>query len=244
MTDLSGVTITTGILPAAVRESLAQAVERIGAKIVEGVRIDTTHFVTTEGRGTAWEKARETNIPVVRPEWVDACEKNGRILGVTKFYLDVMRPGPPSEPTTNATPTPTPTPPVQKASQLPLPPTPSDKEHADSKDEESDDEEGNDTVVAKKNEEEEEAATGDDDVGAHKTEQKARRPSHGEEQKMRLEDKDGQKLAVRPGGSASKDENEDEDDDAEDGDGDEVRPASNKPASSTPDGDSFQEVQL
>jgi hypothetical protein len=92
MTDLSGITITTGILPAAVRERLNQAVERIGAKVVDGVRIDTTHFVTMEGRGQAWEKAVETNIPVVRPEWVEACEKNGRILGVTKFYLDAMRP--------------------------------------------------------------------------------------------------------------------------------------------------------
>jgi hypothetical protein len=91
MTDLSGITITTGILPAATREHLTSAVERIGAKIVDGVRIDTTHFVTTEGRGIQWEKANEMNIPVVRPEWVDACEKNGRILGVTKFYLDAVR---------------------------------------------------------------------------------------------------------------------------------------------------------
>ncbi|KAK4125002.1 hypothetical protein N657DRAFT_643792 [Parathielavia appendiculata] len=95
MTDLSGITITTGILPSAVREGLAAAVERIGAKIVDGVRIDTTHFVTTEGRGLQWEKANELNIPVVRPEWVEACERNGRILGVTKFYLDAVRVGPP-----------------------------------------------------------------------------------------------------------------------------------------------------
>ncbi|KAL2183382.1 BRCT domain-containing protein [Thermothelomyces heterothallicus CBS 203.75] len=94
MTDLSGITITTGILPPAVRESLTAAVERIGAKIVDGVRIDTTHFVTTEGRGVQWEKANELNIPVVRPEWVEACERNGRILGVTKFYLDAVRVGP------------------------------------------------------------------------------------------------------------------------------------------------------
>ncbi|KAJ4408856.1 hypothetical protein N0V82_009619 [Gnomoniopsis sp. IMI 355080] len=97
MTDLSGITITTGILPQAMRENLAVAVERIGAKIVDSVRIDTTHFVTTEGRGIQWEKAVEMNIPVVRPEWVDACEKSGRILGVTKFYLDALRPGPPNE---------------------------------------------------------------------------------------------------------------------------------------------------
>ncbi|KAL1894525.1 hypothetical protein Sste5346_005760 [Sporothrix stenoceras] len=100
MTDLSGVTITTGILPGAARERLVAAVERIGAKLVAdpgAVRIDTTHFVTTEGRGTAWEKAVELNIPVVRPEWVEACEKNGRILGVTKYYLDAVRPTGPND---------------------------------------------------------------------------------------------------------------------------------------------------
>ncbi|EAA35386.1 hypothetical protein GE21DRAFT_174 [Neurospora crassa] len=93
MTDLSGITITTGILPPALRESLARSVDRIGAKLVDTVRIDTTHFVTTEGRGVQWEKANELNIPVVRPEWVEACERNGRILGVTKFYLDAVRVG-------------------------------------------------------------------------------------------------------------------------------------------------------
>ncbi|KAG7008509.1 hypothetical protein G7Y79_00005g016500 [Physcia stellaris] len=71
MTDLSGITVTPGFLPAPLRESLGSAVERIGAKMAETVRIDTTHFVCTEGRGTQWEKALEMNIPVVRPEWVE-----------------------------------------------------------------------------------------------------------------------------------------------------------------------------
>jgi hypothetical protein len=93
MTDLSGVTVTTGIMPSATREALTKAIARIGAKMAEDVRIDTTHFVTTEGRGLAWERAMEMNIPVVRPEWVEACERSGRILGVTKFYLDAVRPG-------------------------------------------------------------------------------------------------------------------------------------------------------
>ncbi|EFX01981.1 chitin biosynthesis protein [Grosmannia clavigera kw1407] len=94
MTDLSGITISTGILPVPARQRLAAAVDRIGARLVTEsglVRIDTTHFVTTEGRGLGWEKATEVNIPVVRPEWVEACEASGRILGVTKFYLDAVR---------------------------------------------------------------------------------------------------------------------------------------------------------
>lgn len=88
MTDLSGITITPGIMPAALRESLQRSVERIGAKIADSVRIDTTHFVCTEGRGPAWEKAVENNIPVVVPDWVIGCEREGRIVGVRGYYLN------------------------------------------------------------------------------------------------------------------------------------------------------------
>ena len=98
MTDLSGITVTPGVLPAPLRESLTGAVERIGAKIAETVRIDTTHFVCTEGRGREWEKAAEMNIPVVRPEWVEGCEREGRIVGVRGYYLNadprLRNPGP------------------------------------------------------------------------------------------------------------------------------------------------------
>ncbi|KAI8934917.1 hypothetical protein NX059_008587 [Plenodomus lindquistii] len=88
MTDLSGITITPGHMPAALRESLQRSVERIGAKIADTVRIDTTHFVCTEGRGPAWEKAVENNIPVVVPDWVLGCEREGRIVGVRGYYLN------------------------------------------------------------------------------------------------------------------------------------------------------------
>ena len=88
MTDLSGITVTPGVLPAPLRESLNGAIERIGAKIAENVRIDTTHFVCTEGRGREWEKAGEMNIPIVRPEWVEGCEREGRIVGVRGYYLN------------------------------------------------------------------------------------------------------------------------------------------------------------
>lgn len=88
MTDLTGITVTAGILPPQLRESLEIAVDRIGGRIVDSVRIDTTHFVCTEGRGRDWEKAKEMNIPVVRPEWVEGCEREGRIVGVRGYYLD------------------------------------------------------------------------------------------------------------------------------------------------------------
>ena len=89
MTDLTGITVTPGVLPPPLRESLVGAIDRIGGKFVgEGVRIDTTHFVCTEGRGREWEKAVEMNIPVVRPEWVEGCEREGRIVGVRGYYLN------------------------------------------------------------------------------------------------------------------------------------------------------------
>lgn len=88
MTDLSGITVTPGVLPPSLKASLEETVDRIGAKLIDTVRIDTTHFVCTEGRGAAWEKAVEMNIPVVRPEWVEGCEREGTIVSVRGYYLN------------------------------------------------------------------------------------------------------------------------------------------------------------
>jgi hypothetical protein len=252
MTDLSGITITTGFLPAATKETLGQAVERIGAKIVDGVRIDTTHFVTTEGRGTAWEKAVENNIPVVRPEWVEACEKNGRILGVTKFYLDAMRPGPPSEEATSTS-TPPPVPTKDKADAAQEGESSEKKEEEEKGNEEDEDEEreqepaaepSQEKKVSDKEEEdnddkkEEEDEEEDDDDNDAEPEQKARR-SHQEEQKMRLEDKEGSNVALRPK-QAEPEEEEKQEDEQED----KTAVEGKEKPSSTADGESFQDVQL
>lgn len=88
MTDLSGITITPGVMPGQLKDSLAETVQRIGAKMLDNVRIDTTHFVCTEPRGQAWEKAVEMNVPVVVPDWVKGCEREGKIVGVRGYYLD------------------------------------------------------------------------------------------------------------------------------------------------------------
>ncbi|KAK4548286.1 hypothetical protein LTR36_010156 [Oleoguttula mirabilis] len=88
MTDLHGITITPGVMPSQLKDSLAETVNRIGAKLIDGVRIDTTHFVCTEPRGQAWEKAVEMNVPVVVPDWLKGCEREGRIVGVRSYYLD------------------------------------------------------------------------------------------------------------------------------------------------------------
>ncbi|RBA18584.1 hypothetical protein FPRO05_10232 [Fusarium proliferatum] len=237
MTDLRGITITTGILPSAVKDSLTNAVERIGAKIVDGVRIDTTHFVTTEGRGQQWEKAVESNIPVVRPEWVEACEKSGRILGVTKFYLDAMKPGPPAE---EASPPP---PPEKGEKSLPVPPAHNGEQASTS-------EEKLDEKVKEKEEEDAQRNGGKQSSSDSSTEsgeeevevEQKTKTSPQEEQKVRFEDKEEQKVALRPAnnGESSKTEHDDKqeasDDDAED--------ESNAKTAPTPDGASFQEVEL
>lgn len=70
------------------RESLERTVDTMGAKMIDNVCIDTTHFVCTEGRGPAWEKAVEINVPVVLPDWVKGCEREGRIVGVRGYYLN------------------------------------------------------------------------------------------------------------------------------------------------------------
>ncbi|KAM0724160.1 hypothetical protein Q7P37_000041 [Cladosporium fusiforme] len=88
MENLSGITITPGVMPNQLKDSLAETVNSIGAKLIDSVRIDTTHFVCTEPRGQAWEKAVEMNVPVVVPDWVKGCEREGRIVGVRGYYLD------------------------------------------------------------------------------------------------------------------------------------------------------------
>ncbi|CAJ2503823.1 Uu.00g112170.m01.CDS01 [Anthostomella pinea] len=223
MTDLSGITITTGILPAAQRDGLAQAVERIGAKMVDGVRIDTTHFVTTEGRGVPWEKAVEMNIPVVRPEWVEACEKNGRILGVTKFYLDAVRPGPDEAQTRNtASPAPAP---AQAQKDLPETPAAAAASNGESKE-----------AGEKKQAAEESSSESDDDEDEGGEGEKAKAT---DEQKMRREDKEEQKIALRPGQSSTSPGQGlgDDNDDNESTDEKAVAP-------SPGDGASFQDVAL
>ncbi len=237
MTDLSGVTITTGILPAAARDRLAAAVERIGARLADSVRIDTTHFVTTEGRGIQWEKAVELNIPVVRPEWVEACEQNGRILGVTKFYLDALQPA-----------APTPAPPQQPQQQKELPPAPAKAEQRPQEDgggdDDDEDDDDTDADVAKPHDgarRKEEGGTSAAAAAAaadasDEDDEEDEKAVRQQEQKVRIDEKEKQKFALRPGAAAATG-----DEAAGSGDGE---AADDKTAVSPGDGSSFQDVAL
>ncbi|KAG9248069.1 hypothetical protein BJ878DRAFT_538743 [Calycina marina] len=225
MTDLSGITVTAGILPAQLRDSLTKAVERIGAKIAESVRIDTTHFVTTEGRGISWEKAVEMNIPVVRPEWVEGCERGGRIVGVRQYYLDAD----PKQRTVVQAPATTPAeqpaeqPQVSQTSQTssaPRPATPPKETNGDR----APTPPAKDKPVA-----EDDSSSDEEDT---KEDGKSVAP---EEQKVRVEDRDQHVVSLRPTNPISEPEPEKEAESSDDAE---------KDGSKTPGNASFQDVQL
>ncbi|KAH7122370.1 hypothetical protein B0J11DRAFT_531314 [Dendryphion nanum] len=193
MTDLSGITITPGHMPAALREAMQVTVDRIGAKIVDTVRIDTTHFVCTDGRGQSWEKAVENNIPVVVPDWLIGCEREGRIVGVRGYYLNAdprIRNIGQSQPQSQQQ-----TPQPQQRSPLPsprtevTPPTPERPTHAPVRQEEN----GSPPPPPPKDNEKEK----------NRSPSPAEPKSQSEEQKVRTED-------LKPGAEESEEETEDE----------------------------------
>jgi hypothetical protein len=248
MTDLSGITVTPGILPAQLKDSLTKAVERIGGKIADTVRIDTTHFVTVEGRGMSWEKAVEMNIPVVRPEWVEGCESAGKIVGVRQYYLDAdprqrqvahtqqQQQNP--EPARQAAPSPQPpqqqqqgsTPSVDATS--PTAPAPPAKDEPKGKG---------------KAEAEEESSDEEEEKSGQIESEKQVRP---DEQKVRVDDVDVHRVALRPTESAPEPENEaekDEEDDDEDEEEEAPKDEKEEEAAAgtlTPGNASFQDVAL
>lgn len=211
MTDLSGITVTPGIMAAELRTSLEESVKRMGAKLADTVRIDTTHFVCTEGRGEAWKKATDNNVPVVVPDWVKACENDGRIVGVRAYYLDadpkLRKLGPSSnlqrgESTLSIAERPA-------SSQAPAPqthvtpPTPTKPEHDDEDDDEEDEREGAPPHPASKG--------ADEDDGSDEEEQDdsvIRKPPAEEPEDEESED-DEKSLQGSPGPAQSRDSQED-----------------------------------
>ncbi|GME68483.1 unnamed protein product [[Candida] boidinii] len=92
MTDLSGINICLGQIDYSLEEfgpeDLEEVIREIGAKPVSSiVKTETTQFVCTQSGGAEYDKAVAMNIPIIRPEWLKACEQEKRIVGVNKFYL-------------------------------------------------------------------------------------------------------------------------------------------------------------
>ncbi|KAK6457126.1 uncharacterized protein RJT20DRAFT_93751, partial [Scheffersomyces xylosifermentans] len=94
MTDLSGITVCLGDITANDqfnKEDIEETLKNMGANYPsqDKVKVDTTHFICTREnkQNPEFIKAGDMNIPIVRPEWLKACERERRIVGVRDFYV-------------------------------------------------------------------------------------------------------------------------------------------------------------
>lgn len=97
MTDLSGITLCIGDIDFNEEKfslnDIEDAIKAINAKPFSSqVKVDTTQFICTTNTGIEYQKAKNMNIPIIRPEWIKACQLERRIVGVNKFYLDTENP--------------------------------------------------------------------------------------------------------------------------------------------------------
>lgn len=94
MTDLSGITVCLGDMTPNDPFSDADieaVLKNMGAHYPpqRQVQVDTTHFLCTREnkQNPEFVRAGEMNIPIIRPEWLKACERERRIVGVRDFYV-------------------------------------------------------------------------------------------------------------------------------------------------------------
>lgn len=94
MTDLSGITVCLGDISSNDqfnREDIEDTLKNMGANFPaqDRVKVDTTHFICTREnkQNPEFVKANDMNIPIIRPEWLKACERERRIVGVRDFYV-------------------------------------------------------------------------------------------------------------------------------------------------------------
>ncbi|KAG9291089.1 hypothetical protein G9A89_012961 [Geosiphon pyriformis] len=69
------------------KEELKEILERIGARWSEHVGPDTTHLLCNIQGGPEYAKALEGSIPIVKPEWLIASEKAGKMQAALPYYL-------------------------------------------------------------------------------------------------------------------------------------------------------------
>ncbi|CAN3359340.1 chitin biosynthesis protein Chs5p [Diutina catenulata] len=93
MTDLSGITVCLGDFSANEpfsTDDIESTLSAMGAHAAQkSIQVDTTHYICTREnpQNEEFVKAQEMNIPIVRPEWLKACERERRIVGVRSFYV-------------------------------------------------------------------------------------------------------------------------------------------------------------
>ncbi|KAJ3283212.1 Chitin synthase, class 5 [Borealophlyctis nickersoniae] len=88
MDNLTGICVSFGAFQNEGEvEMLVDCLARIGASYTDDLTTDNTHLVCTVPRGPKFEKAVEWNIPVVSPEFLKACEVQGKIQPSHSFYV-------------------------------------------------------------------------------------------------------------------------------------------------------------
>jgi hypothetical protein len=96
--NLTGINVCFGVLneneneqdgdnPPHSKQELIEILERIGAKYSDHVGPDTTHLLCNTQGGPEYQKALEGSIPIVKPEWLVACEKAGMMQAALPYYL-------------------------------------------------------------------------------------------------------------------------------------------------------------
>ncbi|KAJ1822305.1 hypothetical protein GGH91_003512 [Coemansia sp. RSA 2671] len=87
--NLSGVCVCFGECESQEEiENMKETVKRIGASWTDRVSMSVTHFVARYKAGPGCEAALRYNIPIVKPDWLLACEANGKLQPAIKYYLD------------------------------------------------------------------------------------------------------------------------------------------------------------
>ncbi|RIA99166.1 hypothetical protein C1645_685057 [Glomus cerebriforme] len=96
--NLTGINVCFGILndneneqdgdnPSHSKQELIEILERIGARYNENVGPDTTHLLCNIQGGSEYQRALEGSIPIVKPDWLVACEKTGVLQPALPYYL-------------------------------------------------------------------------------------------------------------------------------------------------------------
>ncbi|KAJ1568589.1 Chitin synthase, class 5 [Cladochytrium tenue] len=92
--NLTGLCVAFGALSGgpAEQDQLAALLARVGARFTEDLSSDNTHLICTFARGPKYEKAVEWNIPAVSPEFLKACEQNGKVMPAHSYYVQGTAP--------------------------------------------------------------------------------------------------------------------------------------------------------
>ncbi|KAJ3417023.1 MutS protein msh5 [Chytridiales sp. JEL 0842] len=85
--NLTGINVSFGSLSNdGEMDNLIQLLRRMGAHYTEELTTDNTHLVCAFARGPKYEKAVEWNIPAVSPEFLKACEQNGKVMPAHSYF--------------------------------------------------------------------------------------------------------------------------------------------------------------